>query len=127
MMRTSLALGLLLAIVLPVSAQGQEKEPARLSAEGRFLYADDDDWDWVSPLGTKTPSRLSEYGAMPWSALDWMEEGLDEVRGVVIGTLPEIGKYLTMGDLNRLRNAGPKRSYEQLAHTENVLRDLLKD
>src|SRR5207249_2073676 len=101
--------------------------PPRLSAEGRFLYADDDDWDWASPLGAVKPCKLSVYGVMPWSALDWMEEGLDEVRGVFVGTPPAIGEYLTMGDLNRVRNAGPKRSYEQLAHTETVLRDLLKD
>jgi hypothetical protein len=55
-----------------------------------------------------------------------MEEGLDEVRGVLIGTPPEIGNYLTMADLNKLRGAGPKRSYEQLAHTENALGDLLR-
>jgi hypothetical protein len=120
--------------VLPVAAflageaQGQDKTAvARLSAEGRFLYADDDDWDWATPAGANQPCRLSVYGRMPWSALDWMEDGLPEVRGVLVGTPPALGNYLTMADLNRVRGAGPKRSYEQVQHQANILADLLKD
>lgn len=63
------------------------KPPARPSAKGRFLYANDDDWDWPSPKGRQT-TRLHVYGVMDWSALDWIEEGLPEVRGLVVGTLP---------------------------------------
>jgi hypothetical protein len=120
-------MAVLLSVCLAAPAFGQGNDAPRLSPEGRFLYAHDDDWDWATPLGANEPCRLSVYGRMPWSALDWMEDGLDEVRGVLIGTPPEIGKYLTMGDLNRVRNAGPKRSYEQLKHTATVFRDLLKD
>jgi hypothetical protein len=116
-----------MSLLVLLAASGQGQEPARLSPEGRFLYADDDDWDWASPINTNQPCGLSAYGRMPWSALDWMEADLDEVRGVLIGTPPALGDYLTMADLNRVRNAGPKRSYEQLAHTPTVLRDLLKD
>jgi hypothetical protein len=118
-------LALTVALTLTGWAAGQG--PPRLSPEGRFLYADDDDWDWASPAGTNEPCRLSIYGRMPWSALDWMEEGLSEVRGVLIGTPPESGGYLTMADLNRVRKAGLKRSYEQLKHTPKILANVLKD
>jgi hypothetical protein len=126
MIRAS-SVALVLTALLALPALGQEQAPARLSAEGRFLYADDDDWDWASPINTNQPCGLTAYGRMPWSALDWMEAGLDEVRGVLIGTPPVVGDYLTMADLKRVRSAGPKRSYEQRAHTPTVLRDLLKD
>jgi hypothetical protein len=49
------------------------------------------------------------------------------VRGVLVGTPPEVGKYLTMGDLNRVRGAGPKRSYEHLQHRPGILAGLLRD
>jgi hypothetical protein len=114
------------AVASWASGQGPQA-PTRLPAEGRFLYADDDDWDWATPAGANEPCRLSIYGRMPWSALDWMEQGLPEVRGVLIGTPPASGDYLTMAGLNRVRNAGPKRSYEQLAHTPNILANLLND
>ena len=55
---------------------------------GRFLFAGDDDWDWASPLGARKRSKLVRYGAMAWSALDWAEEGLEEVRGVLVGVPP---------------------------------------
>jgi hypothetical protein len=127
MVRCLTTLVVLLAAAPAVRAQGTPTQPARLSGEGRFLYANDDDWDWASPLGAAKPSRLSEYGKMEWSALDWMEEGLDEVRGVLIGTPPLIGDYLSMDDLNKLRTFGKvKRSYKQLKHEPNVIRDLLK-
>ena len=101
-----------------VSVQGDEKP-----AEGRFLYAADDDWDWVSPIGGDERARLSRYGVMPWSALDWAEEGLGEVRGVLLGSSPNIGKYLTIEDLNRLR--GPKAKYVESPQAEEKLADLL--
>ncbi len=118
---------LILTAFLAAPALGQDNAAPRLSPEGRFLYADDDDWDWAAPINTNQKCGLSVYGRMPWSALDWMEVDLDEVRGVLIGTPPLIGSYLTMADLNRVRNAGPKRSYKQLRHTATVLRDLLRD
>jgi hypothetical protein len=107
-----------------VAQEGAKKPP---SAEGRLLYANDDDWDWATPLDAKQASGLAVYGKMPWSALDWLEEGLDDVRGVLIGQPPLLGNYLTMGDLNRIRGAGPKRSYEHLPHRGNLLRELMKD
>src|SRR5581483_1586583 len=110
-----------------VALGSNAQENVRLSTEGRFLYADDDDWDWASPLGTKEPCGLSAYGRMPWSALDWMEEGLSEVRGVLIGTPPASGNYLTMADLNRVRKAGPKLGYDQVPHKADILSDLVKD
>lgn len=119
-------LTLLLTITATMWAAAQTPGP-RLSAEGRFLYADDDDWDWATPANANVPSRLSIYGRMPWSALDWMEEGLDEVRGVLVGTPPASGGYLTMSDLNKIRSAGPRRSYEQITHTPNILSNLLQD
>lgn len=115
---------LLLFALLPTPLHAQEKE-ARISPEGRLLYANDDDWDWASSMGGKEPCGLAIYGEMSWSALDWLEEGLPEVRGMLIGEPPNIGKYLTMADLNRVRRAGPKRGYDQRAHQNNLLRDLL--
>jgi hypothetical protein len=125
MFRTFTVIMVIASVARPAVAQ--ERYPSRLSGEGRFLYADDDDWDWATPLGANQPCRLSVYGRMPWSALDWMEEGLTEVRGVLVGTPPASGNYLTMADLNRIRGAGPKRSYEQIQHKANILADLLKD
>lgn len=81
------AAALLIALLAPTAASaGEAAAPARLSASGRFLYANDDDWDWASPKGRQT-SRLSEYGAMDWSAMDWIEEGLTEVRVLAVGSL----------------------------------------
>src|SRR5262245_1347002 len=99
------AVALTIVLFLPASLHAQEK--ATLSKEGRLLYANDDDWDWATPQGGKEFARLSVYGRMPWSALDWMEEGLPEVRGMLVGVPPLIGDYLTMADLNRIRGAGP--------------------
>lgn len=131
LMRTDRSLACLLAsIVLANVSHAQEKprpDPIRFSKEGRVLYANDDDWDWASPLNSREPCGLAVYGKMPWSALDWMEEGLGQVRGVLVGVPPLIGNYLTMADLNRVRPSGPKRSYEQLEHRANILRDLLRD
>ncbi|MFO0968068.1 MAG: hypothetical protein U0793_21135 [Gemmataceae bacterium] len=118
---------LLVAAVATPALHAQPKKPVPLSKEGRLLYANDDDWDWASPKNAKELSRLSVYGKMPWSALDWMEEGLDEVRGLLVGVPPLIGNYLTMADLNRIRGAGPKRGYDNVEHKANVLRDLLRD
>lgn len=127
MARCFTALVFLLTAASAVRTQGTPTQSARLSDEGRFLYANDDDWDWASPLGAAKPCRLSEYGKMDWSALDWMEDGLEEVRGVLIGTPPALGGYLTMDDLNKIRTFGMiKRSYKQVKHDPNVIRDLLK-
>jgi hypothetical protein len=122
-----IALIAVMMALLPGRASAQDKAPAPISPEGRFLYADDDDWDWATPQGANQPCRLSVYGRMAWSALDWMEEGLPEVRGVLVGTPPASGNYLTMADLNRIRGAGPRRSYEQIQHKANILADLLAD
>jgi len=110
----------------PALSQEKIAPPFRLSTEGRLLYANDDDWDWASPLQSKEPCGLKVYGQMPWSALDWMEHGLTEVRGMLVGSPPLLGNYSTMGDLNRLRGAGPKKAYEQVEHRNNILCDLLK-
>lgn len=118
----------LLAVVCCVGFDIRREPPQPgLSSEGRFLYANDDDWDWATPGQANEPCRLSVYGRMSWSALDWLEEGLAEVRGVLVGTPPASGNYLTMADLNKFRSAGSKRSYEQLTPKANVLRDLLTD
>src|SRR5262245_24565740 len=119
------ASGWLVAFAVALGPQAQDSP--RFSAEGRFLYADDDDWDWASPGNAAKPCGLAVYGRMPWSALDWMEEGLTEVRGVLIGTPPALGDYLTMAALNKVRSAGPKRGYDQIAHTPDILANLLKD
>lgn len=126
MNRIILSLLVLFGVSGLLSAQEPDKKP-RLSSEGRLLYANDDDWDWATPLGAKQPSGLAVYGKMAWSGLDWMEEGLDDVRAVLIGQPPLLGNYLTMGDLNRIRGAGPKRSYEHLPHRGNLLRELMRD
>src|SRR5262249_28614192 len=70
---------------------------------------------------------LATYGRMAWSALDWMEDGLDKVDAMLVGTPPELGNYLTMADLNKLRGNGGKRSYERIDHKENTLAKLLRD
>jgi hypothetical protein len=119
-MKSLLTAAVILTAVSLVQAQPEQPLP-QLSTEGRFLYANDDDWDWASPLGANKLSGLSTYGKMPWSALDWIEEGLDEVRGVLLGTPPLLGNYLTMGDLNQLRGAGPKCSYENIYHKPGAL------
>lgn len=112
--------------LVPALASAQDK-PARLSVEGRLIYANDDDWDWASPANAKPPCKLAVYGKMTWSALDWMEEGLTEVRGVLIGDPPLIGDYLTMADLNKVRGAGKDRGYDQLEHRNNILHDVVRD
>ena len=97
-------------------------DPEKLPA-GRFLYAGDDDWDWLSPLGATEPSKLARYGAMPWSALDWAEEGLAEVRGVLVGEPPHIGKYLTMEELSEIRGKGA--SYERRPQIRGKISEVL--
>src|SRR5437867_3052291 len=96
-------LALFVAAPLPPALQNARTP---FSDEGRLIYANDDDWDWASPDGANEPCKLSVYGRMEWSALDWMEEGLPEVRGVLIGTPPAVGDYLSMADLNKIRGAG---------------------
>jgi hypothetical protein len=125
-MRMCIATLVLLVAAASASAQPVQPLPV-LSTEGRFLYANDDDWDWASPLGANEPSRLTVYGKMPWSALDWMEDGLDQVRGVLLGTPPLLGDYLTMADLNKIRGAGPKVSYKQVPHNQKGLAAVLRD
>lgn len=124
-MRMCIATLILILIASNATAQPVQPLPV-LSTEGRFLYANDDDWDWASPLGANEPSRLTVYGKMPWSALDWMEDGLDQVRGVLLGTPPQLGDYLTMADLNKIRGAGPKVSYRQIPHNQKGLAEVLR-
>jgi hypothetical protein len=100
-------------------------EPARLrhSPEGRFLYTGDDDWDWASPRGIKEPCALSKHGPMPWSALDWAEEGLQEVRGVLVGLPPMVGNDLTLETLATMR--GQHTSYSHQVQEEGVITTIL--
>jgi hypothetical protein len=91
-----------LLVVALVAASTPTRAPAAVGAEGRFLYANDDDWDWASPARANAPSALAkDYGAMSWSALDWMTEGLPRVRGLAVGTLPD--DRLTVEQLGKLR------------------------
>ena len=90
---------------------------------GRLLYTVDDDWDWASPLGAEEPSDLSRYGAMPWSALDWAEEGLAEVRGVMIGSPPDDEGYMTGPKLSALR--GAKANYSKQIYKADSIAPLL--
>jgi hypothetical protein len=105
---------------------------------GRFFYANDDDWDWASPLGAAKLSKLSYYGKMKWSALDWIEQGLPRVDAVLVGAAPAIGSYLTIDALNELRqqdrgsDAGPNAAapaqdsrYHQLKHVPGMFGKLL--
>lgn len=92
---------------------------------GRFLFAGDDDWDWATPLGAKEPSKLVRYGAMSWSALDWAEEGLDEVRGGLIGIPPNAKKTMTMDDLSKLR--GAKATYQHHPQGPGIVQRLLAE
>src|SRR5262245_16532929 len=119
----------MLGLVMLIS-QADAKAPvplAPLSPEGRLIYANDDDWDWATPERANKPSGLATYGRMAWSALDWMEDGLDKVDAMLVGTPPELGNYLTMADLNKLRGNGGKRGYERIDHKENTLAKLLRD
>ena len=93
----------------------------RLSAQGRVLYSNDDDWDWASPAGKQT-SRLHTYGEMSWSALDWIEEGLPEVRGLVVGTL--CTDYLN-GTLDAARGRPDKETYRAVAPRAGVFAERL--
>jgi len=97
--------GAILILAVGVSSAHAEK-----STQGRFLYAGDDDWDWASPLGTDDPCKLSRYGAMSWSALDWAEEGLDDVRGVIYGSPPTMPKFEKMEEFSKMR--GGHTNYE---------------
>lgn len=91
-------------------------------AQGRFLYAGDDDWDWASPLDAKNPSKLQRYGKMEWSALDWAEEGLDQVRGVIVGTPPDAKRTLSLPELSALR--GDRANYRAIPQNVNVFKKL---
>ena len=103
------------------AAQAPAEPPVRLSARGRFLYANDDDWDWASPAGKQT-SQLHTYGVMDWSALDWIEEGLAEVRGLAVGTLCD--EYLG-GSLDAARGRQGKSTYRVVAHRAGVFAERL--
>jgi hypothetical protein len=109
----------LLTSLCPV-AQGEQ--PAAI--EGRFLFAGDDDWDWASPLGADKPCKLVRYGRMPWSALDWAEQGLEEVRGAIVGIPPDPKKTLSLEELSKLR--GPKAKYRHHPQNPGVIRNMLK-
>lgn len=98
-----------LAPAAAASAAAKDPAPARLSAKGRFLYANDDDWDWASPKG-KLTTNLSVNGEMDWSALDWIEEGLPEIRGLVLGTLP-LEALRPADDLDEARGRRGKKAY----------------
>lgn len=95
---------------------------ALVGAQGRFLYAGDDDWDWASPLKAENPSKLQRYGKMEWSALDWAEEGLENVRGVLVGTPPDAQRTMSMPELSKLR--GDRAHYRHVAHGVNVFKKL---
>lgn len=110
-------LPLLLAFLAALPAGGEE------APGGRFLYAGDDDWDWATPLGAEEASPLARYGAMPWSALDWAEEHLEEVRGALVGTAPDPKKNMSMQELSDLR--GEQVTYRHHAQAEGVIRKLL--
>ena len=67
----------MLLLATPPRAQAGVRPPecqpaAARASEGRLLYANDDDWDWVSPKSIEADrrSKLSNYGLMEWSALD---------------------------------------------------------
>ena len=98
---------------------------------GRFLYANDDDWDWASPLGAAKLSKLSYYGKMKWSALDWIEQDLSGVDAVLVGAAPAIGRYMTIDDLNELRQQGANdrnlqdSRYRQVEHVPGMFEKLL--
>jgi len=78
--------------------------PTVAAAEGRLVYANDDDWDWASPLGAETRTHLDMYGVMKWSALDWVESGLEDVRGLLVGT-PPYDEELTLAELEAARGS----------------------
>lgn len=118
--RQSVRLTLLLATALGTSfiVSAQDEEKAGAVPGGRFLYAADDDWDWASPLAAKNKCKLVRYGKMQWSALDWAEEGLDQVRGVLIGIPPNAKKTMTLDELSKLR--GRHCSYRHLKQGPGV-------
>ena len=94
------------------------------SAPGRLLYAADDDWDWASPSGAKELSGLSRYGKMSWSGLDWVEEGLEEVRGVLFGSPPSDLADPELKGLSEMR--GERVSYEVQAPSDGGIEKLLQ-
>lgn len=106
--------------LLTVPAHADDADPIG----GRFLFAGDDDWDWASPLGAGNPSKLVRYGAMAWSALDWAEEGLAEVRGVLVGVPPNPMKTMSMPDLSKLR--GGHATYQHHPQAPGVITRLLR-
>jgi hypothetical protein len=113
---------ILLGLMVAQCPAAPSTAPARISDEGRILYANDDDWDWASPLGAKEPCALSTYGKMDWSALDWIEEGLDAVNCFCMGTLPDA--YLSLEQLSQTRHHGD-RSYSYLLHEPGTLAKIL--
>lgn len=101
--------------------------PSRSHGEdnhGRLLYAADDDWDWASPEGAGERSGLSRYGKMSWSGLDWLEEGLDEVRGVLFGSAPPSLADLELKGLSELR--GEHAHYEVHPPKDGAIAELLQ-
>jgi hypothetical protein len=103
-----------------VPAHAEEADPIG----GRFLFAGDDDWDWASPLGAENPSKLVRYGTMAWSALDWAEDGLKEVRGMLVGVPPDPKKTMSMPDLSKLR--GEHATYQHHPQAPGVITRLLR-
>ncbi|MFP6895649.1 MAG: hypothetical protein VCA38_03535 [Roseibacillus sp.] len=108
------------ATLMTALVHGQAPEPGG----GRFLFAGDDDWDWATPLGAEEACKLVRYGAMAWSALDWAEGGLDQVRGVIVGTPPDANKTMTLANLSDLR--GEKATYSHRPQARGVFKDLLE-
>lgn len=106
---------------LCVSARGAEEAPER---PGRFLFAGDDDWDWASRKDAAEPCKLARYGRMEWSALDWAEEGLPEVRGALIGVPPDPKKTMSLEELSDLR--GEKATYRHHEQKPGVVKQLLE-
>ena len=121
--RVERALALMAAVttaLMAVPIHADEADPIG----GRFLFAGDDDWDWASPLGSENPSKLVRYGAMAWSALDWAEDGLKEVRGALVGVPPASKKTMSMADLSKLR--GEHATYQHHPQAPGVITRLLR-
>lgn len=93
-------------LTLLIVLSGLPTDPAQSPSGGRFVYANDDDWDWAADLQRSERTALStDYGVTSWSALDWAEEGLKKpVRGVAIGSLPS-SPELTVKTLSKVRGA----------------------
>jgi len=117
-LRCVLLVSTCLAGVPALAAAPPATAPAR---EGRLLFSTDDDWDFATPAGAASPSRLAHFGPMPWSALDWVEEGLPAVRAILYGTHPGA---LTPRELADLRG-NAQRTYAHVEHRPGRLAGLL--